>query len=319
MPSITDEKRAYEQRLNGLLDQYGKILFCDLDNVKSQQMHKVRAALRGKSDMLVGKKTLQKRIIQNRADKEDASDADKVLAEKLCGEEEMLVGNLGLIFTNEDTADIQKLLNDYRVKAPARIGAISPTEVIVPAGNTGMEPTMTSFFQALNIPTKIAKGTVEIISDKKVLSPGDKVDASTATLLKKLGISPFFYQVEVRFFFERGLMFTAEDLKVTDASIEESMTGAINNLTAASLASGVMTELSFPHAIMDGFKDLLGAAVATDYVFEEFNGKQLIEDIKSGKGAGAAAAPAASAAAKPATAAAKPESSEEDDDMGSLF
>lgn len=52
--------------------------------------------------------------------------------------------------------------------------------------------------QALNIPTKINKGTVEIVSDVKLITAGDKVGASEATLLAKLGIKPFSYGLIVK-------------------------------------------------------------------------------------------------------------------------
>lgn len=52
--------------------------------------------------------------------------------------------------------------------------------------------------QALNIPTKINKGTVEIVSDVKLIAAGDKVGASEATLLAKLGIKPFSYGLIIR-------------------------------------------------------------------------------------------------------------------------
>jgi len=51
--------------------------------------------------------------------------------------------------------------------------------------------------QALNIPTKINKGTVEIVSDVKLITQGEKVGASEATLLAKLGIKPFSYGLVV--------------------------------------------------------------------------------------------------------------------------
>ena len=47
--------------------------------------------------------------------------------------------------------------------APAKAGATAPLDVTVEARNTGMGPEKTSFFQALTIPTKIAKGTIEIL------------------------------------------------------------------------------------------------------------------------------------------------------------
>lgn len=54
-----------------------------------------------------------------------------------------------------------------------------------------MEPGKTSFFQALGVPTKIARGTIEITSDLKLVETGQKVGASEATLLNMLNISPF--------------------------------------------------------------------------------------------------------------------------------
>ena len=316
---VSHEKEVYAQRMNQLLDTYSKVLFCNLDNVRSCQMHAVRRSLRGKGEVLVGKKTMQKRILAIRAEADGATEVDQKLYQALV-KDNRLVGNLALVFTNEDVATVQAVLQEHRVQAPARVGAVAPVDVTIQAGNTGLEPTMTSFFQALNIQTKIAKGTVEITADKKVLSVGEKVDNSVAALLAKLKISPFWYAAEVVFYFQNGLLFTAEDLSCTPQVISNSMMTAISNLSAMSLATGILTEASFPHAVMDGFKNLLGAAVATDYSFEEYNGAKLISDIKSGKAA-AAAAPAAGSSAAPAAAAAAQEEEEEEEDfgMGGLF
>jgi len=317
---VSDEKREYEARMNKMFDSYSKVLFVTLDNVTSQQVNQVRRDLRGKAEILVGKKTLQKRIISNRAD-ETKSKLDNQLRKKFV-EENLLTQNRGLLFTNSDIKDITEILQRYRKQAPARVGAVAPCDVIVPAGNTGMEPTMTGFFQALNIATKISKGTVEIISDKKVLSLGEKVDNSVSALLAKLKISPFFYEMEIVCCWEKGYIFTKEDLATTDDVIEKALLTGINNITAISLGAGIPTEASFPHLVLDAFKSLLALSVETDFEFEEFNGKKLRADIKSGKTAAAApattAAPAAKAEAKPAAKAPEPE--EEDDvGLGGLF
>jgi len=315
---VSAEKAAYSDKLNELLDQYERVLFVGIDNVRSQQLHNVRRDLRGKGELLMGKNTLQKRIITNRA---EANEAEVPLKEALV-DGGILTGNRGMLFTNESIDSIQEILTKHRVQAPARVGAIAPCDVTVPAGNTGLEPTMTTFFQALSIQTKIAKGTVEITADKKVLQPGDKVDSSCAALLQKLKISPFFYEVEIHYVWDRGVLFTKDDLSITDETMEKTFLEGINNITALSLGAGVPTEASFPHLVTDAFKDLLAICLETELSFEEFNGAQLKEDIKSGK-VSAAAAPAAAAAtsAAPAAAAKQEEEEEEDDDfgMGGLF
>jgi len=313
---VSDEKREYEARMNKLFDSYSKVLFVTLDNVQSQQVNCVRRDLRGKAEILVGKKTLQKRIISNRAD-ESKTKIDGQLKKKFV-EENLLTLNRALLFTNADISEITTVLQRYRKQAPARVGAVAPCDVIVPAGNTGMEPTMTNFFQALNIATKISKGTVEIVNDKKVLSLGEKVDNSVAALLAKLKISPFYYEMEIVCCWEKGFVFTKEDLALTDDVIERSLLDGINNVTAISLGAGIPTDASFPHLLLDAFKDLLALSVETDFEFEEFNGKKLRADIKSGKSAPAAAAAPKAEAKKEEKKAAAPVVEEEEDDFGGL-
>ncbi|CCW71061.1 unnamed protein product [Phytomonas sp. Hart1] len=323
MPSITAAKREYEERLVSYLNKYSRVLFVGVDNVRSQQMHNVRAALRDKAKILMGKKTLQAKIIEKRALSDDATDEAKNFHGE-CEESKLLTGSTGLVFTNEDVQVITAVLDQHRVKAPARVGAISPCDVVVPAGNTGMEPTQTSFFQALNIATKISKGMVEIVSEKKVLSVGDKVDNSTATLLQKLNISPFFYQAEVLSAWDRGVLFTREELKITDDIVEGYLLEGISNISCMSLGAGIPTTTTIGPMIADAFKTLLMVSIATEYEFDEFNGKELRAAVLSGELGGAATADAAEAApASAAAAAAEPQAEEEEEDddfgMGGLF
>jgi len=63
--------------------------------------------------------------------------------------------NIGLS-SQYELAEIRDIIVANKVAAPARAGAFAPKDVSIPAGNTGMEPGKTSFFQALGIPTKIA-------------------------------------------------------------------------------------------------------------------------------------------------------------------
>ena len=55
------------------------------------------------------------------------------------------------------------MLLSNQKEAPAKAGAIAPVDVFVSKTNTGLGPEKTSFFQALSIPTKITKGTIEIM------------------------------------------------------------------------------------------------------------------------------------------------------------
>merc|ERR1712244_177753 len=162
-------------------------------------------------------------------------------------------------------------------------------------------PEKTSFFQALSIPTKITKGTIEIINDVELIKAGDKVGMSEATLLNMLKISPFTYGLVVQKVYDSGSVFDPEILDITDDDLKAKFMAGVANVAAVSLA------ISYPTI-----------AAVTDISFKEAETlKEFLAD-PSKFAAAAAAAPAAGGAA-PAAAAAKepePESEEEDDDMG---
>jgi hypothetical protein len=72
---------------------------------------------------------------------------------------------------------VRDKINEFKVGAPARAGVLAPLSVTIPAGPTGMDPSQTSFFQTLNIATKINKGSIEILNDVEVVVAGTKVCA----------------------------------------------------------------------------------------------------------------------------------------------
>jgi large subunit ribosomal protein LP0 len=61
-----------------------------------------------------------------------------------------------------------------------------------------MGPEKTSFFQALQIPTKISRGTIEILNEVHIIKVGEKVGVSEAALLNMLNIQPFSYGLAVQ-------------------------------------------------------------------------------------------------------------------------
>ena len=177
-------------------------------------------------------------------------------------------GNIGFVFTSSDLAEIRDVITANKVAAPARAGALAPRDVKVPAGNTGMEPGKTSFFQALGIPTKIARGTIEIVSDVQVVTAGTRVGPSEATLLNMLNISPFTYGMTVVQIFDQGNVFSPEVLDIsTDELVNRFLTG-IRTVAAISLALNYPTLASVTHSLVNTYKNLIAIALTTEYTFD---------------------------------------------------
>lgn len=307
MGGKTSNKAGYFDKLKGLLEEYKSAFIVEIDNVSSQQMHEIRHSLRGKGVVLMGKNTMVRRAL--RGFMNDVPEYERLLP--------FVKGNVGFVFTNDDLKEIRDLVLANRVAAPARAGAIAPVDVWVPAGNTGMEPGKTSFFQALNVPTKIARGTIEITTDLKLVEAGNKVGPSEATLLNILNISPFTYGMGIAQVYDQGQTFEASVLDVTDEALLKTFSSAIAAITAISLAANYPTLPSVMHSVVNGYKKVLAVAVETEISWPEI---EELKDRIANPDAYAAAAPVAAAAAATsggeAAAAAPAEEEEESDEEG---
>lgn len=131
-----------------------------------------------------------------------------------------------------------------------------------------MEPGKTSFFQALGVPTKIARGTIEITSDLKLVETGSKVGASEATLLNMLNISPFTYGMSVAQVYNEGQTFHPSVLDIEESQLFAALNSAIKTIATISLAANYPTLPSVMHSFMNGYKKALAVAIETDYSWE---------------------------------------------------
>jgi large subunit ribosomal protein LP0 len=309
------KKQAYFARLIKLLDEYPCVLVVGADNVGSNHMQQIRRALRAKGAvLLMGKNTMIRKAIRGHMSNNQSLEALLPL----------IRGNIGFVFTKGELSEIKKIIEANRVEAPAKTGAIAPCKVVVPAMNTGLEPTQTSFFQALNIQTKIARGQIEITQDVNLIEEGQKVGASEANLLNKLNIKPFSYGLVLGQVYDHGSVYHYKVLNVTDQDILDKFNAGVRNIASLGLQIGVPSIASLPHSIARGFKNVLSVSLATDYTFDK---AQKVKDFLKNPGAFAASAPAPAAkggeapAAKGGKAAPKEEPKEEkkeqsDEDMG---
>ena len=156
-----------------------------------------------------------------------------------------------------------------------------------------MEPGKTSFFQALGVPTKIARGTIEITSDLKLVEANTKVGASEATLLNMLNISPFTYGMKIAQVYDGGQTFSPSVLDIKEEQLFAALNSAIKTITTISLAANYPTLPSVMHSMINGYKKALAVAVETDYSWE---GIEELKDRIANPDAYASSAPAAGGA-----------------------
>merc|ERR1739844_319662 len=299
-------KSNYFTKIIQLLDEYPKCFVVDADNVGSKQMQQIRISLRGHAIVLMGKNTMMRKAIRGHL--QTNPDLECLLPH--------IRGNVGFVFTKEDLVSVRDMLLANKVKAPAKAGALAPLDVAVPAQNTGLGPEKTSFFQALNIPTKITTGTIEITNNVALIKAGDKVGMSESTLLTMLGISPFTYGLVVNKVYDSGSIFDPTILDITDEDLKAHILGGIRNIAALCLKIGYPTVASVPHSIINGMKNCMALAAVTDITFKE---AETMKAYLADPSAFAVAAPAETVVEAVEEKEAEKEESEDDSMDGGMF
>lgn len=312
MASKKTRERKYElaDQLTEHLNNFTKCFVVEVDNVGSNQLHEIRKAMRGTAVIYCGKNTQMRRCVREFCSNNPGSPWEAIVPKFSL--------NIGLVFTNGDLSEIRDKIAENKMPAPAKAGAVAQCDVVIPSGPTSLEPSLTSFLQALNISSKITKGSIEIISEVTLFRKGDRVDPSQAALLQKLDVMPFEYGLVPCSVYDNGSVFSVDVLDISDDQIVAALSQGVRKLAGVSLATNMPTAASLPYAFLYAFKDALALSVEVDYKFKQ--NENIYKFLADPTAFASAAGPSASSSgAAPAAAAAVEEEEEEEEVDFDLF
>jgi large subunit ribosomal protein L10 len=181
-----------------------------------------------------------------------------------------LEGQCLLLFTNANPFRLNLIFDKSKIFLPAKGGDIAPTEIIVPAGNTGITPgPVLSEFKEANVPTKIDQGSIWVVKDTRVAKPGDQISQKLASLLSKLDVKPIEAGISVSCALADGLLFTEEDLKIDlNAYVKEMAKGASQGLNLAILC-GYLTPETVRPLILQAGQEALNLSISAEYLTKD--------------------------------------------------
>ena len=315
MPKKDNKVHVYN-KTQEFFKKYKNIVIADVKDISTDKIQKIRHEIisLGETETLCGKTTVIQKAIH---DMKEAAKGDlpKHLPEKALEDfvEAMPGIHLLVIFTNKDIAEISNITAKYIIEKQAKPGQISPVEIIIPAGPTGMDSSQIDYFQALKIPTKVMRNQLEITTATKILTVGQKITLSEINLMKKFNIKPYKHQMKIKKLLLNGKLYGEEILKVTNDYMKTKLEQGIKNVLGFSLAAHIPTQASAPHMISNAFRNICALSLGTNV---------LIDATKNTKDA-PKEAPKKEEKPKKEEAPKKeekpPEEDEEDIDLGGLF
>ncbi|MCK4687901.1 MAG: 50S ribosomal protein L10 [Candidatus Lokiarchaeota archaeon] len=219
--------------LVNLFKQYKNIAVIDVAHLNDKQIQETRKILRGKAIIRMSKKNLQIRAIEQFKKEAKNENLDELA--------NSIPGQSALCFTTMDIFELKKTFNENEYWVPAKPDEITPVDIWVPAGDTGL-PTgqvISELNMILRLPTRIQNDTIWIKEDTRTHGAGDFVDVKQAAVLKKLGITPIESLIKIHFAWSEGEIIPRDILYIDTEQFKRDITKAYRE------ALGVLFEMPF--------------------------------------------------------------------------
>ncbi len=210
-------KREEVNHLVDLFKDYKNIVVIDVAHLNDRQIQETRKILRGKAIIRMSKKNLQLRAIE-----QYKAESNKANLEEFA---ENIPGQSALCFTNMDIFELKKIFNENEWMVPAKPDEITPVDIWVLAGDTGL-PTgqvISELNMTLKLPTRIQNDTIWIRDDTRTHKAGEIVDVKQAAVLKKLGVKPIESLIKIHYAWSDGEIIPEEILYVDTQQIKQNL------------------------------------------------------------------------------------------------
>lgn len=259
------------QEIEKLLNNYSMVGLTNLDGISSNVLQRIRKTLRGDTEIKIAKNTLKRIAINN----------TKTKNPKLANIFDHVNGNTALIFSNKNPFALQKFFNANRVAVAAKPGQKATDDVWVSAGPTDMSPgPVIGEFNSIGIRTSVEAGKIKINQDTKVLSAGEVVTDTHASIFSKLGIKPLKMGIALNLALEEsGELLFAKDLNIDVEAILSDLELAYVHAFNLSIGVEYPTKENIGTMLSISSSEAMNLSVGIDYPTKENIGLLLAKAV----------------------------------------
>jgi large subunit ribosomal protein L10 len=253
-------KREIFDDLTELLKKYSVVAVADLQKVRSSEIQEIRKKLRGKAELLVAKNTILRKAAEKAASGKENVDQFA----------QSLTGSMVLIFTEMNPFELIIFLNKNKVRVPAKGGDVATSDIMVPAGNTGLQPgPVISEFNEAKVQTRIEGGNIFVAKDTVVANTGDVISVKIASLLSKLGMKPMEAGLSLTYAYDNGLVLGPKDLAFDLDKMKADITSAARLAFGVAVEANIMLPQTAPMIISKAFRQAIAVSVEAEFFTKE--------------------------------------------------
>ncbi|PIN92821.1 50S ribosomal protein L10 [Candidatus Pacearchaeota archaeon CG10_big_fil_rev_8_21_14_0_10_31_24] len=194
---IPEHKVEFVKRVADKIKRSKTLLIASTNKLPSSQFHDIKKKLRGKADVLVGKRSLINRAI----------DTSKV--EGISKLKESINADIAMFFSDLSPFELSGLLADNQSPSKAKAGDIAPEDIHVEPGPTDLVPgPAISELSGVGLKVAVEGGKLAVKQPAIIAKKGEVLKANVAGVMAKLGILP------MKVGFEPLAAYSSEDHKV---------------------------------------------------------------------------------------------------------
>ncbi|MGI0100380.1 MAG: 50S ribosomal protein L10 [Candidatus Micrarchaeaceae archaeon] len=230
------QKVSFVEERRKMLSSYKVIGIVQLKGVPDRLLQAAKNKLRGDARFIMGRKTLLKMVLDGREDTKQLANS--------------LTDTSAIILSNDDPFGLYQKFRSNSIRLAAKPGQVSPDDVSVSAGETGIQPGQTvTDLKSAGIDVQIQKGKVVISKDKVVVKKGDVISATMAKALHTLDILPFMAVIEPSVILSDKIMFSKTVLGISKESTTGELMVCFRNAFTVSLEANIVNTYTIVHMI----------------------------------------------------------------------
>ena len=263
------------EQLMGLFKDYNNVAVLEVAKLNDRQIQEMRKILRGKAIIRMSKKRLQLRAIDKYRQESKKENLDE-FAEKIPGQ-------AAFCFTNLNIFELKKIFNQSEWMVPAKPNEITPVDIWVSAGDTGL-PTgqvISELNMTLRLPTSIQNDTIWIREDTQTHHAGDFVDVKQAAVLKKLGVNPIASLIKIHYAWSDGEIIPEEILYMDIEQFQKDISSAYFSAQSLALELGIVDKETIKPMIQKAHRGALGLLFKLPVYFEDLRDEYIRKAVSN--------------------------------------
>jgi large subunit ribosomal protein L10 len=242
------QKVNFVEEHKKLLKTYKVIGIVQLRGIPDRLLQSTKNQLRAKTKFIIGRKTLLKKIL-------DSSEQTKKLSDEL-------TDTSAILLSNEDPFELYGKFKANTIRLAAKPGQISPDDVSVNAGETGIQPGQTvTDLKSAGIDVQIQKGKVVISKDKVVVKKGEVISGTLAKALHTLDILPFSATIEPSSLISDGMLFSRKVLGINRETTTTQLMVCFNNALGLCFKANIINAYTINNLLTKGYRNAMHLGV----------------------------------------------------------